>query len=258
MTPQDALREGRLLEAIEWQRSIVSSEPSAAAQLMLFELLTLSGQLHEAREQLFAIESDDSAWRASRRQFMRILKAQQRRLRGKRTPMQAEHPPHFRLRWRASRELLTADRSAAMHWVDRADQRSPELSGHVDGREFEGLRDIDDRFGSVLEAFVGSEYVWIALEELQRIRLAPPAGILEAAFRPTELRFHNGDEIPVVLPLVYPESEQADGVFATGLETDWSGDGDGPVLGVGNRVWMMGDEEIRLSECRQIDLRRVH
>ena len=257
-TPQDALRDGRLAEAIELQQSVVVREPTAAAQLMLFELLTLAGQLHDAREQLFAIESDDRAWRASRRQFMQIVKAQHRRMRGKRTVMQAAPPPHFRLRWRAFRTVQNGDALAATGWVDRADQRSPELSGHVDGREFEGLRDIDDRFGSVLEAFVGSEYVWISFEELQSVRLTPVVGILDAAFRPAQLRYHTGEEIAVVLPLIYPGSEEADGVFATGLETDWASNDDGPVVGLGSRVWMTGEEEIRLGECRQIDLRRTH
>ena len=256
MTPQDAIRDGRLAEAIELQQSVVLREPTAAARLMLFELLTVTGQLHDAREQLFTIESDDPNWRASRRQFMRIVKAQHRRVRGKRTIMQSDPPPHFRLRWRAFRGVQYGEGFAAIDWVDRADRRSPELSGHVDGREFEGLRDIDDRFGSVLEAFIGSEYVWIGLEELQRIRLAPAVGILDAAFRPAQLRYHAGEEIAVVLPLIYPGSEHADGALAAGLETDWTSNDDGPVLGMGARIWMMGDEEIRLSECRQIDLRR--
>ncbi|QJW95724.1 hypothetical protein FTUN_3278 [Frigoriglobus tundricola] len=36
--------------------------------------------------------------------------------------------------------------------------------GFINGREFEGLRDADDRFGSVLEAFRGGEYLWVPWE----------------------------------------------------------------------------------------------
>ncbi len=124
----------------------------------------------------------------------------------------------------------------------------------MDGREFEGLRDTDDRFGSVLEVFLGGDYVWVPFEQVRRLTLDPPAGVLDAAFRPGHLALANGPELRVLVPLVYPGSHRAGGEFALGRETDWPEAPGGLACGVGARVLMVGDEELPLGECRQIDL----
>lgn len=155
------------------------------------------------------------------------------------------------------RSLRANDPTRASAWIDRADDASPELAGHVDGREFEGLRDTDDRFGSVLEAFIGTEYVWLPFEHLRRVTLAPAVGVLDAAFRPARLQLTDGTDLQAVLPLLYPGSHTADGAFAAGLEADWTSIDGGPLCGVGVRVLMLGEEEVILAECRQWDIRRT-
>ena len=51
-----------------------------------------------------------------------------------------------------------------MKCIDAADEVSPESWwGFLDGQEFEGLRDADDRFGSILEVFLGGEYFWFCV-----------------------------------------------------------------------------------------------
>jgi type VI secretion system protein ImpE len=254
MTPRDALADGRLGDAIEWQEAAVRDSPDdAAARLFLFELLTLAGRRNDARDQLRAITSDDPTWPAVRRGFELLLKAEAARIRGERTRF-GDEPAHIKVRWRAFRAIQVGRAEEAAAWIDRADTASPAVAGHVDGREFEGLRDTDDRFGSVLEAFVGPAYVWLPFEQVRRIALTPAAGVLDAAFRPVQLRLMDGRELAVTLPLLYPGSHRADGVFATGLETDWP-DAGGPACGVGARVWMVGEEELVLGDCRQFELR---
>jgi protein involved in temperature-dependent protein secretion len=44
-------------------------------------------------------------------------------------------------------------------------------------------------------------------------------------------------------------------VFACGQETDWPENPGGLVVGVGARVLIVGEEELPLGECRQIDVR---
>ena len=255
MSPRDALADGRLVDAVELQEAAVRDRPDdPAARLFLFELLTLSGRRNDARDQLRAIASPDPAWPPARRGFERLLKAEAARSRGERTPFGEDVPVHLKARWRAFHALRAGRPDEAAAWVDRADAASPAVAGHVDGREFEGLRDTDDRFGSVLEAFVGPAYVWVPFERLRRIALAPAAGVLDAAFRPARLRLADGRELAITLPLLYPGSHGADGVFAAGLETDWP-DAGGPACGVGARVLMVGEEELVFGECRQFELR---
>jgi type VI secretion system protein ImpE len=258
MTPRDALAEGRLADATALQEAAVHDRPhDPAARLFLFELYTLAGRLFDARDQLRAISSRDPNWPASRGGFLRLLRAEYRRTHRVRRPaFLADPPAHARRRWKAVRALRGGDGDDASLWVDRADTVSPcpYLSGHVDGREFEGLRDTDDRFASVLEVFVGGEYVWVPFEQLRRVALDPAAGVLDAAFRPGQVALTGGPELRVMLPLVYPGSHEAGGAFALGQETDWPESPGGLACGVGSRVLMLGDEELPLGECRQIDL----
>ena len=257
MTPRDALADGRLADAVALQETTVHGQPDdPAARLFLFELYTLAGRLTDARDQLQAVQSHDPNWPASRGGFLRLLRAEHRRRRGRKPTFLADPPVHARRRWNAVRTLRDGDGDSAATWIDRADAVSPcpYLSGHIDGREFEGLRDTDDRFASVLEVFLGGEYVWVPLEHLRRLTLDPPAGVLDAAIRPAQLALAGGSELRVQVPLVYPRSDEAGDEFALGREADWPEAAGGLACGVGARILMVGDEELPLGECRQIDL----
>ena len=146
-------------------------------------------------------------------------------------------------------------RQLASRYADAADEASPQLHGHVDGQEFAGLRDMHDRFASVLEVFFGKAYVVVPLERLDRIRLLPVVGLADSVYRPAELRSTDGEVWPCVLPLVYPRSHDSGGEFALGYGTDCPDESALSVVAVGARVWYFGENEGPLSECRQIDLR---
>ncbi len=257
MTPRAALDSGRLADAISLQESVVRSPADGpAARLFLFELYTLAGRLTDAREQLRLIDSHDPNWPASRGGFLRLLRAERRRRRGRRPHFLSDPPTHARRRWNAVRALRDGDAETAARWIDRADAVSPcpYLLGHVDGREFEGLRDTDDRYASVLEVFLGGEYAWVPFEQLRRLTLDPPVGVLDAAVRPAQVVLLQGTQLRVLVPLVYPNSELDGDDFALGRESDWPEQPAGLACGVGARVWMIGDEELPLGDCQQIDL----
>lgn len=258
MTPHDALADGQLDEAVMLQEAVVRAAPDdTAARLFLFELLALAGRLLEARDQLRFLASDDPSWPAARRAFLQLLKAEHRRSHlGRRPTFLSEPPPHAKRRWNATR-VLTDFGSRAAEWVDRADASSPMLCGHIDGREFDGLRDTDDRFGSVLEVFVGPEYVWLPFEHLRRVVLLPAVGVLDTAFRPARVTLADRTELRVAVPLLYPGSHRAGGEFATGLDTDWPPNPSELACGVGARVLMIGDDDVVLGECRQLDIDSV-
>lgn len=255
MNPREALAAGRLSEALALQQTQVACRPDdAASRLFLFELLALAGRISDARDQLAAIRSKDPAWPASRRRFLWLLKAIRRRSRNSKPLFLSPPPSHARWRWRGCRALRGGSDNAATYF-DRADSEAPHVVGHIDGREFQGLRDTDDRFASLFEAFVGPEYIWLPFEQVRRLTLAPAAGALDTAFRPAHARLTDGTELEVVLPLVYPGSADDDDAFAMGQDADWQEPVPGVTCGTGARVLMAGEEELILGECRQFELR---
>ncbi len=259
MSVQQALADGELDEAVRMQRLAVAADPSARQYLQLAEMLIVAGELQPAWDALEAVESDDAGWPASRRGWRDLVRAVRRRELRRRSlhPLSVDLPPHARHRMRLATLLHAGSQRLASRYADAADEASPELHGHVDGQEFGGLRDLDDRFASVLEVFFGRAYVVVPLERLDRIRLLPVVGLADTIYRPAELRSVDGELWPCVVPLVYPGSHEDGGICALGYETDCDDNDSAVATAVGARVWYFGENEGLLSECRQIDLHGV-
>lgn len=258
MTPHEAFAEGELAEAVALQEAAVAADPGdAAARLFLVELLAFAGRLDDAEAHLAAVRSDDPAWPESRRGFRRLFRAERHRSVTVRRPLVLPDPApaHAKRRWLAVKRLRDGDPAAAVRWTDRADADTPDVEGFLDGQEFDALRDADDRFASVLEAFAGGRWVWVPWERVRRVKLELPRYALDRLYRPAEVRLKDGTDHRVHLPLVYPGSPAADGVFAAGLETDRVCPDDGPIRCVGGKLLLAGAAEVPLAECRMIEIR---
>lgn len=258
MTVHDLLAEGQLPEALALQESAVESAPTdPAARRLLVDLLAFAGRLDEALEHVARVETDSPDWPEVARGLHRVLRSERLRTLDGREPTIFPDPPpkHAVRRWHAVKLLRRARPDDAVHAIDSADELSPHLNGFIDGREFAGLRDADDRFGSVLEAFRGGEYLWVPWEVLRKVVLAPAAALLDQLYRPAQLTLRDGTAIDVHLPLVYPASYRAEGVFALGTETDHVCPDNGPTRCVGAKMLLVGeDDEVMLSECRIIEI----
>ena len=113
--------------------------------------------------------------------------------RGRRPVIVPDPPPRHAVRRRRTlRALRAGDPDAAVTWVDRADAATPDVGGHLDGQEFHGLRDADDRFASVLEVILAGDYAWVPWEALRAVALDPPRYALDRLFRPARLTFADG------------------------------------------------------------------
>lgn len=259
MTVHDLLAEGRLADALALQEEAVRAAPrDPAARRLLVDLLAFAGRLDGAAEHLSHLDSDDPDWPEAERGLHRLFRAERLRAHEGREPtvVPAPAPRHAELRWRAVRALRRARPETALRAADAADAHSPRVRGFIDGREFDGLRDADDRFGSVLEAFRGGEYLWVPWEALRKAVLAPAAVLLDQLYRPAALTLRDGTALDVHLPLVYPASYRADGAFALGTETDHICPDRGPTRCAGAKLLLVGDSaEVPLAECRFLEVR---
>jgi type VI secretion system protein ImpE len=256
MTALELLSEGRLAEAVREQDRLVALRPNdAAARLLLAELLLFDGDLDAVRKHLDAI-STDSATMAGYLDACRLLidaEAKRQRLLIDVQPQFLLMPPEH-LSWRldALENLRGGRQKEAMHNLDEADARAPWLTGHVDGRAFDGVRDGDDLFGPLLEVLIDGEYVWFPFEQISRLRLDGDEGLRAAVFVPAVLRAVSGDEWHVHLPALYPGTHRdPDEEVRIGQATDWIAEDDGPTRGVGLRVLSFGAEEMTLLDFIQ-------
>src|SRR5688572_3697140 len=162
MTVHDMLAEGRLADAVARQEAAVEAAPAdPAARRLLVDLLAFAGRLDDALAHLDRIDSDAPEWPEVARGLHRLFRSERLRTAEGREPTIFPNPPpkHTTKRWQAVKLLRRARPDDATKAVDAADVLAPNVRGFIDGREFDGLRDADDRFGSVLEAFRGGEYL---------------------------------------------------------------------------------------------------
>ena len=252
-----ALDEGRLGDALSLQRIAVENQShDSPARLFLFELLVLAGETSDAIRQLKLVESESPNWPASKKSFRQILRADARRSpRLRRPEFLADPPRHLRCRWNAALCHNRGQTEEATHWLDRADALAPEIAGFVDGREFTGLRDSDDRFAALFEVFLSRQYVWIPFVDMRSLRLEKAEHLLDLAFRKARLKLTDGTSHMVTLPLLYPGSSREGDDLALGELVDWTSDGSGVICGLGARVLTFGDEELDLGSCTMVELR---
>src|SRR5687768_2760615 len=170
MTPHDALDEGRLADAVALQEAAVAADPTdPAARRLLVDLLAFACRLDDATAHLADIRSDEPEWPEVERNLHRLFRSERlRSIEGREPTIRPEPPPkHAARRWLAVKAIRQARPDDAVKHIDAADEAAPEFWGFIDGQEFEGLRDADDRFASVLEVFLGGEYYWFAWEGLR-------------------------------------------------------------------------------------------
>jgi len=250
MTPHDLWQIGDTAAAlaVAGERAETGDD---RAKLLHFEIAAALGRTTIARAALRSIVRSDDDWLNSRRDFVRLLKACiHRRLCGYGFLFDAV-PAHAGARRAALRAERRGDPDRARRLVDLADGGSPTIAGHVDGREFAELRDIDDGFASVLEVLAGSRALLIPWEQIRRVRLLPAEGLLDTVLCPAELRLSTGDDLACRLPLHYAGRRNLT------RETNRRQRDNGPIRGTGARMLLTHDEEFLLSDCRQIDIMPV-
>jgi type VI secretion system protein ImpE len=259
MTVHDLLADGQLADAVALQEAAVAAAPNDfAARRLLIDLLAFAGRLDDALLHLDHIDSDSPDWPETARGLHRLFRSERLRTHEGREPTITPDPPakHATRRWRAVQLLRRARPDEAVRATDAADAISPVICGFLNGREFDGLRDADDRFGSVLEVFRGGEYLWVPWEALRKVVLAPAVVLLDQLYRPAVLTLRDATALDVHLPLVYPASYRAEGDFALGTETDHVCPDNGPTRCIGGKLLLVGeDDEVPLAECRFLEVR---
>jgi type VI secretion system protein ImpE len=258
MNVSELLTAGRLGDAIDAQQAVLAESPgNSAARLLMADLWALAGDYTTAWVLIRQIDDDSPAWKRTRRHTRGLLQSLLHRLNGRRPQLIGPAPEHVRNRLRLRRAHRDEDGIAARKFLDRADRASPMLTGHVDGREFSGFRDADDRTASVLEVILNGHYAWIEFEAITRIVLAPARHLLDIIIREATLTLRSGDVITGHLPVrgdAYFELPNDD-ALALGLDTEWHEDYGDVVETRGAKIILTTAEEIELAQCRQIDLR---
>jgi type VI secretion system protein ImpE len=260
MTASDSFKAGRLQEAITLQIQDVKAHPADhAKRLFLFELLAFAGDLDRAKRQIDAIEYDELELEAAALAYRKLIESEQarRRLFGEGLSPQflLDPPEHLRLRLEAVNRLRENHPAEAAEVLARAADAAPPVRGLFNNKPFDSLRDCDDLFGTVLEVMSQGKYFWVPLEQIDSLSMNAPKFPRDLLWMPAHLQMRDGPAGDVFLPALYPGSHaHADDQVKLGRMTDWKGAEGGPVLGVGLRTFLVGEDAVTLLEWRELQI----
>ncbi|MCB1805512.1 MAG: virulence protein SciE type, partial [Candidatus Competibacteraceae bacterium] len=168
-SPQDALRDGNLDQALsELQQQVRKQPANAKHRIFLFQLLAVRGEWQKALTQLNVLRDMDASTLPMVQTYQEAIQCEAIRadvFAGRRSPLVFGDPEH----WLALLvEALHPDASG--HYAQAADLRgqaleqTPAISGTIDGAEFAWITDADPRLGPVLEAIVNGRYYWVPFQ----------------------------------------------------------------------------------------------
>jgi type VI secretion system protein ImpE len=113
---------------------------------------------------------------------------------------------------------------------------------------------LDDGFASVFEILtVSGKYCWVPGEQVAALELRPPQGPRDLLWRQARITLGtDGLEGNVYLPAIYPLTETADAAARLGRSTTWHGGEGTPVRGVGQRMFLVGEQAMPIMDIETL------
>ncbi|HEX5438693.1 MAG TPA: type VI secretion system accessory protein TagJ [Gemmatimonadaceae bacterium] len=228
MSAQALFKAGKLDDAIETLGAELRSNPTdAQRRTFLFELLCFAGQYARAEKQLDVL---------------------------------AQASPQAGMGALLYRSAIHADqlRQAMFRSGDfPRDGAAGAVSGQLNGAPFSSLEDADPRVGARLEVFAAGQYMWIPFEHIASIRMEPPRRLRDLLWASAVVRtgpaFQGTELGEVLIPILTPlAAEDDDAEVRLGRVTAWQALEDGREAPVGQKVLLVGGEEVPILELREL------
>ncbi|MCC7011415.1 MAG: SciE type virulence protein [Planctomycetes bacterium] len=260
-TARELFLEGKLSEALAAQTAQVKARPADVdARGLLIEFLCLAGQLERADTQLETVLAQSPDRLAGTALLRQLVRAEQARrdfwTLGRVPEFQGEPGPRLKLGLEASIRLRERDFAGAMALLVQAEELRAPLAGQHGQQAFADLRELDDRLGGVLEVLTSTgKYYWIDFAEVELLEFEAPERPLDLLWRRARLALRSGTDGTVYVPAIYAPLDDAQDAHKLARATDWVETGPGgPVRGVGQRTWMIGDSDVPLLEVDALRL----
>ncbi len=246
----DLYQAGQLSAALEAAFDDVKKHPmEIGKRAFLCELLCFNGEMERADKQIDTIitQKPDAAVTASL--FRQLIRAEQDRIevreQGRPPELLTDPTPAVEALLQASlaaREGRLADAAAL---VAQAEDSRPVVKGTCDDVAFEGLRELDDLTASVCEVLTSTgKYYWVPWEHIELIEFRTPEHPRDLLWRPAHMIVRGGPDGEVYLPVNYAGTmQQPDESLKLGRSTDWIGNEGEVVKGLGQRTWLIGEED---------------
>lgn len=260
-TSEELFRDGKLRDAIAAQTAAVRAAPADVnRRWFLVELLCFGEEWDRSDQLLDIVASQAEGMAPAVLRFRGLLRGEQTRrqvMREGRAPqMIGGSAALLQPVVEALLSLREGDSAAAAGKLAEAGAQAPPVSGTHDGtRSFDAFRDIDDVCASFVEFITeGGDYHWVAVSDISLLEPQPLQRPRDLIWRPARLEVRDGPGGDVYLPALYVnDGSEIDDAIRLGRSSDWRESEGGPVRGVGQRIFLVGDDDIPIHELRRIE-----
>jgi type VI secretion system protein ImpE len=127
----------------------------------------------------------------------------------------------------------------------------------LNGKPFATIRDQDPQIGANLEVFAAGTYLWVPFEYIESVNIQPGRRLRERLWAPAVVtvspEFQESEMGEVLIPAIYPFSwKLEDETVWLGRETAWAADDEGHEFPVGQRIFLVDEEEVPLFDVETI------
>jgi len=265
-TPGELFRAGRLAAAVDAANADVRRAPGDFAKRhLLAELLVFTQNIERADVVLDAAAKADPKSAVAVAEFRQLLRADTARLQcladGRVPEFLGEPTAAIRAALEARIALRAGDLGEAERHAAAIETARPRVSGIMQAPagelSFDDFRDADDLFAGFFEVLtVTGKYFWIPTERVAQLEFHPPRRPRDLAWRRAAISVIDGPDGEVYLPALYPmtETDASDDV-RLGRTTEWIEKDGEPVRGVGQRMFLVGEDAFGITE---ISMLRFH
>ncbi len=252
-------RAGKLAAAVDAANGAVRKAPTdLGARVLLAELLICAGNLERADVILDAGAQADPGAVMVMAEFRQLLRAEmarrQMRRDGRVPEFLGEPTAAQRMILAALGALRGGDLGEATRLAIEAEAARPRAVGLLAGSPIDDFRDADDLTAGFFEVLTTTgKYFWIPTERVENVLFHPPKRPRDLIWRRASMSVQDGPEGDVYLPVVYgsDEADLAD-ALRLGRVTEWRDLAPGLVRGVGQRIFMAGEEAVGIMDLTEL------
>ena len=262
-TAGELFRAGNLNDAIAAANAEVRRKPGdLGGRVLLAELLIFAGNLERADTILDAASQADPSAAIVAAEFRQLLRADLARrqfARVGRVPEFLDEPTApLRAALAAQVALRGGDAGEAAARAAEAEALRPRVPGSLkqEGGEiaFDDFRDVDDLCAGFFEVLTtNGKYYWVPTERVAAIQFHPPLRPRDLVWRRATISVNRGPDGEVYIPAIYDSADpDLPDNYRLGHGTDWTGGQAGPVRGIGQRVFLAGDDAYPIMEIAEL------
>jgi type VI secretion system protein ImpE len=258
-TGKELFDAGNLLAAIEAATAEVKANPTdSKRRTFLFDLLCFAGEWDRAEKQIDVIGQQSVEAALAVTVYRANILAERERTKlfrdGIAPHFLTEPPAYVDLHVEAIQKMRAGDAAGARALLDKAEEDRPAIPGSWNGAPFSDFRDYNDFTAAALELIVKDKYTWFAFEHIQAIEIDPPRSARDLIWTPARIQALDGTTGEVFIPALYfGSSAHADDRVRLGRMTDWKAVSEDLSEGLGQRLFLVDEEEQSVLDTRRIE-----